>query len=63
MKIEGLRLELTSTELLKHFSARLEHHKKALEVLAANKLILVSKDGQMGKSDIATLARKEARKR
>ncbi len=61
MKIEGLKLELTSDELLKHFSARLEHHKAAVEHLQQNKLILVSKDGKVGKSDIEKLHKQQIR--
>ncbi len=61
MKIEGLRLEVTVAEMQAHFEKRLEHHKKALEHLAATKLVLVSKDGQMGKSDIEKLHKQQVR--
>ncbi len=61
MKIEGLRLEVTTEELLKHFTARLEHHKQALSVLASTPLVLVSRDGKIGKSDIEKLHKQQIR--
>ncbi len=61
MKIEGLKLEITTTELSEHFTKRLEHHKNALALLESSPLVLVSKDGQMGKSDIMKLHKQQIR--
>ncbi len=61
MKIEGLRLELTSDELLKHFSTRLEHHKAAVAKNEASPLILVGKDGQQGKTELQKLHKQQIR--
>ncbi len=60
-KLDGLKLEITTTELCKHFKTRLEHHKHALSLLESSPLVLVSKDGQMGKSDIMKLHKTQIR--
>ncbi len=60
-KLDGLKLEITADELSKHFTARLQHHKVALEKLASSPLILVSKDGQRDKSDLVKLHKQQVR--
>ncbi len=59
--VDGLKLTLSSEELCAHFAKRLEHHKIALQKLESSPLVLVSKDGQMGKTDIMKLHKQQVR--
>ncbi len=61
MKIDGLKLEISADEMLKHFATRLEHHKIALKKLETSPLVLVSKDGQMGKTEMMKLHKQQVR--
>ncbi len=58
---EGFKLRVTADEVLSNFKARLGHHRDALAHLERSPLVLVSKDGEMGKSDIMKLHKHQIR--
>ncbi len=58
---DGFKLEVSAKEILENFNARLAHHEHALTLLESSKIVQVSQDGEVGKSDIMTLHRAQIR--
>lgn len=58
---DGFHLEVTAKEIRENFNARLAHHEHALHALEASNIILTSKDGQVGKSDMVKLHKHQIR--
>ncbi len=61
MRLDGFKLEVTSDEVLAHFTKRLNHHKDALALLESSPVILVGKDGGKDGTEIMKLHRHQIR--
>lgn len=58
---DGFHLEVTAKEIRDNFNARLENHRTALQKLEASPLILVGKNGGVGKSEMMKLHKHQVR--